>query len=59
MPNQHYWTSPLELAPLIEQHGPPEHLLRKTGSNFATLAKAIAFQASWGAVRARSGTRTA
>ncbi|EFN54889.1 hypothetical protein CHLNCDRAFT_135007 [Chlorella variabilis] len=38
-----------KLAPLIEQHGPPEHLLRKTGSNFATLAKAIAFQASWGA----------
>lgn len=33
-----------KLAPLIEQHGPPEHLLRKTGSNFATLAKAIAFQ---------------
>lgn len=33
-----------ELAPLIEQLGPPERLLAKRGSNFATLAKAIAFQ---------------
>ncbi|PSC71100.1 putative DNA-3-methyladenine glycosylase 2 [Micractinium conductrix] len=33
-----------KLAPLIEQHGPPERLLAKQGSNFATLAKAIVFQ---------------
>ena len=32
------------LAPFIEQHGPPERLVRKTQGNFATLAKAIAFQ---------------
>ena len=33
-----------ELVPLIDLHGPPERLLRKRGSNFATLAKAIVFQ---------------
>lgn len=33
-----------KLAPLIELHGPPDRLLAKKGSNFATLAKAIVFQ---------------
>lgn len=31
--------------PLIEEHGAPDRLLAKRGSNFATLAKAIVFQA--------------
>ncbi|KAL4452033.1 hypothetical protein ABPG75_007695 [Micractinium tetrahymenae] len=33
-----------KLAPLIQQLGPPDRLLAKRGSNFATLAKAIVFQ---------------
>jgi 3-methyladenine DNA glycosylase/8-oxoguanine DNA glycosylase len=34
-----------KLAPMIAEHGAPERLLKKTGPNFPTLAKAIVFQA--------------
>ncbi|KAL4437561.1 hypothetical protein ABPG77_003542 [Micractinium sp. CCAP 211/92] len=37
-------TADPKLAPLIQQLGPPERLLGKGGSNFATLSKAIVFQ---------------
>ena len=49
--------SPSELAPLIQQLGPPDRLLAKHGSNFATRAKAIVVQARlgvWGSGRSAS-----
>lgn len=33
-----------KLAPMIAEHGAPDRLLKKTGPNFPTLAKAIVFQ---------------